>query len=91
MEYLQLESLLVVWGWYPQFNFGKSAAGYCSVFNLRLWDNRVRAVQNVLGNVYLISLTKNLWYEEREELDSGGGGALSQGAGHDGSFYRYAV
>ena len=27
-------------------------------------------------------LTKNLWYEQREQLDSGGGGALSQG-GHD--------
>ena len=35
---------------------------------------------NVLGNVYLSSLTKNLEYEEREQLDSGGGGALSQGA-----------
>ena len=33
------------------------------------------------------SLSKNLWYEERELLDSGGGGAMSQGAGHDGSFY----
>ena len=32
------------------------------------------------------SLTKNLWYEEPEQLDSGSGGALSQGAGHDGSF-----
>ena len=56
---------------------------------LRLRDTR--AVRNVLGNVYLSSLTKNLRYEEREQLDSGGGGALSQGAGHDGSFYRYAV
>ena len=36
-------------------------------------------------------LTKCLWYKEREQLDSGGGGALSQGAGHDGRFYRYAV
>ena len=54
-------------------------------------DTRARAVRNVLGNVYLILLTKNLWYEEREQLDSGGGGALSQGAGHDGSFYGYAV
>ena len=44
----------------------------------------MRAVRNVLGNV---SLTKNLWYEEREQLDSGGGGTLSQGAGHDGSFF----
>ena len=51
----------------------------------------MHAVRNVLGNVYLSSLTKNLWYKEREQLDSGGGGALSQGAGHDGSFYRYAV
>ena len=25
---------------------------------------------------------------EREQLDSGSGGALSQGAGHDGSFFR---
>ena len=58
---------------------------------LRLRDTRAHAVQNVLGNVYLISLTKNLWYEAREQLDSGGGGALSQGAGHDGSFSRYAV
>ena len=41
---------------------------------LRLRDTRVRAVRNVLGNVYLISLTKNLWYKER--LDSGGGGAV---------------
>ena len=54
---------------------------------LRLWDTRACAVRNVLGNVYLSSLTKNLWYEEREQLDSGGGGALSQGAGHDGSFF----
>ena len=60
-------------------------------FSLRLRDTRARAVQNVLGNVYLISLTKNLRYEECEQLDSGGGGALSQAAGHDGSFYRYAV
>ena len=48
-------------------------------------------VRNVLGNVYLSSLTMNLWYEQREQLDSGGGGTLSQGAGHDGSFYQYAV
>ena len=33
----------------------------------------------------------NLWYKQREQPDSGGGGALSQGAGFDGSFYRYAV
>ena len=52
---------------------------------LRLQDTHARAVRNVLGNVYLSSLTKNLWYEKREQL------ALSQGAGHDGSFYRYAV
>ena len=58
---------------------------------LKLRDTRARAVRNVLGNVYLSSLSKNLWYEQREQLDSGGGGALSQGAGHDGSFYRYAV
>ena len=44
-------------------------------------------MRNVLGNLYLSSLTKNLWNEEREQLDSGGGGALSQGAGHDGSFF----
>ena len=56
--------------------------------SLRLRDTRALAVQR---NVYLSSLTKNLWYEEREQLDSGGGGALSKGAGHDGSFYRYAV
>ena len=54
---------------------------------LRLRDTRARAVRNVLGSVYLSSLTKNLWYEECEQLDSGGGGALSQGAGHDGSFF----
>ena len=54
---------------------------------LRLRDTRARAVRNVLGYVYLSSLTKNLWYEEREQLDSGGGGALSQGAGRDGSFF----
>ena len=39
---------------------------------------RARAVRNVLGNVYLSSLTKNLWYEQREELDSGGGGTLTE-------------
>ena len=55
---------------------------------LRLRDTRARAVWNVLGNVYLSSLTKNLEYEEREQLDSGGGGALSQGAGHDRSFFQ---
>ena len=55
---------------------------------LRLRDTRARAVRNVLGNAYLSSLTQNLEYEEREQLDSGGGGALSQGAGHDGSFFR---
>ena len=53
---------------------------------LRLRDTRVRTVRNVLENVYLSSLTKNLWYEQREQLHSRGGGALSQGAGHDGSF-----
>ena len=56
-------------------------------WQLRLQDTRSLAVRNVLGNLYFISLTKNLWYEEREQLDSGGGGALSQGAGHDGSFF----
>ena len=61
------------------------------ISTLRLRDTRARAVRNVLGNVYLSSLTKNLWYEQREQLDSGGGGALSQGAGHDGSFYRYRI
>ena len=35
----------------------------------------------------LISLTKSLLYEEREQLDSSGGGVLSQGAGHDGTFF----
>ena len=54
---------------------------------LRLRDTRARGVRNVLGNQYLSSLTKNLWYKEREQLDSGGGGTLSQGAGHDGSFF----
>ena len=54
---------------------------------LRLRDTRARAVRNVLGNAYLSSLTKNLEYEEREQLDSGGGGELSQDAGHDGSFF----
>ena len=57
------------------------------VNGLRLRDTYARAVRNVMGNVYLSSLTKNLGYEEREQLDSGGGGALSQGAGHDGSFF----
>ena len=51
----------------------------------------MRAPCETCGNVYLISLTRNLWYEEREQLDSGGGGALSQGAGHDGRLYGYAV
>ena len=54
---------------------------------LRLRDTHARTVHNVLECI----LTKNLWYEEREQLDSGGGGALSQGAGHDGSFYGYTV
>ena len=68
------------------------ASGILTVhFKFRLWDTRAHAVRNVLGNVYLSSLTKNLRYEQPEQLDSGGGGALSQGAGHDGSFYRYAV
>ena len=38
---------------------------------LRLRDTCARAVRNALGNVYLISLTKNLWYEQHEQLDSG--------------------
>ena len=59
----------------------------CKQLTLRLRDTHARAVQNV----YLSLLTKNLWYEQREQLDSRGGGALSQGAGHDGSFYQYAV
>ena len=54
---------------------------------LRLRDTHARTVRNVYGNAYLSSLTKNLEYEESEQLDSGGGGALSQDAGHDGSFY----
>ena len=58
---------------------------------LRLRETLACAERNALGNAYLSSLTKNLEYEEREQLDSGSGGALSQGAGHDGSFYRYAV
>ena len=41
--------------------------------------------------VLISSLTKNFWWEERDQLDSGGGGALSQGAGHDGSFFRGAT
>ena len=57
------------------------------VIVLGLRDTGARAVRNVLGNVYLSSLTKNLWYEQREQLDSGGGGALSQGAGHDERFF----
>ena len=59
----------------------------CVLHGLRLQDTSARAMRNV----YLILLTKNLWYEEREQLDSGGGGALSQDARYDGSFYRYAV
>ena len=58
-----------------------------TIYWLRLWDTRARAMQNVLRNVYLSSLTKNLRYEECEQLDSSSGGALSQGAGHDGSFF----
>ena len=38
-------------------------------------------------NVYLIFLTKTFLYEEHEQIDSGSGGALSKGAGHDGSFF----
>ena len=32
-----------------------------------------------------------LKYEERQQIDSGGGGALSQAAGHDGKFYGYMM
>ena len=70
---------------------GREPAAPVPAVFLRLRDTRARAVRNVLGNAYLSSLTKNLEYEEREQVDSGGGGALSQGAGHDGSFYQYAV
>ena len=38
----------------------------------------MRTLCEMYWEMYLISLTKNLWYEEREQLDSG----------HDGSFYR---
>ena len=48
---------------------------------LRLRDTSACAVRNVLGNVYLSSVTINLWYEQREQLNSRSGGALSQGAG----------
>ena len=48
----------------------------------------MHAACEMYWNVYSSSLTKNLKYEEREQLDSGGGDALSQGAGHDGSFFR---
>ena len=44
-----------------------------------------------IGKCILKLANQNLWYEQCEQLDSRGGGALSQGAGHDGSFYRYAV
>ena len=40
---------------------------------------------------YICAITIHTYDEVREQLDSGGGGALSQGAGHDGSFSRYAV
>ena len=77
---------------YDNMNSGDQALSpLSSQAFLRLRDTRARAMQNVLGNVYLSSLTKNLWYKQREQLDSGGGDALSQGAGHDGSFYQYAV
>ena len=68
-----------------------SSLNSLSYHKLWLRDTRACTVRNVLGNAYLSLLTKNLWYEQREQLDSRGGGALSQGAGHDGSFYRYAV
>ena len=44
-----------------------------------------------IGKCIFKLANQNLEYEESEQLDSGGGGALSQGAGHDGSFYGYAV
>ena len=43
-----------------------------TIEQLRLWDTRARTVRNVLGNAYLSSLTKNLWYEQREQFDSRG-------------------
>ena len=52
----------------------------------RLRDTHARAMQNVL-QVH----AEFLKYEEHEQIDSGGGGALSQAAGHDGSFYGYDV
>ena len=45
-----------------------------------------RAMQNVL-QVH----AEFCKYEEREQIDSGDGGVLSQAAGHDGSFYGYDV
>ena len=42
-------------------HFGRRAHEY--PVTLRLRDTRARAVRNILGNVYLSSLTKNLWYE----------------------------
>ena len=53
---------------------------------LRLRDTRARRVK-CFGKCILNFANQNLWYEEREQLDSGGGGALSQGAGHGGSFF----
>ena len=48
--------------------------------------------------VVISSLSKNFWWKERDQLDSGGGGALSQGggalsqgAGYDGNFFRGAT
>ena len=55
--------------------------GIVDIFTCLIIITCAHAARNVLGNLYLSSLTKNLWYEEREQLDSGGGGTLSQGAG----------
>ena len=63
--------------WPPSTGAGDMTSSLISL-ELRLRDTRVSAVRNVLGNAYLSSLTKKLWYEEREQLDSGGGSALSQ-------------
>ena len=41
-----------------------------------------------IGKCILKLTNQNLEYEEREQLDPGSGGALSQGAGHDGTFFR---
>ena len=43
-----------------------------------------------IGKCILNFANQNIWCKEREPLDSGGGGALSQGAGHDGKLYSRA-